>query len=75
VNPKLIGGQLGYTAVSMTTDDGYPMILYVSPQLAGLMPSGRIKADTRYTAVGRLQRTGDKKDQAGALWLFSYDEL
>jgi hypothetical protein len=75
VNTNITGGQLGYTAVSMTTDDGYPTILYVSPQLAGLMPSGKLKADTRYTAVGRLQRTGDKKDQAGALWLFSYDAL
>ncbi len=75
VNPRLLGGQLGYTAVSMTTDDGYPVILYVTPQLAGLMPSGPLKANVRYTAVGRLQRTGDKSKQAGAMWLFSYDEL
>jgi len=74
-NPKLLGGSLGYTAVSMTTDDGYPLILYVTPQLPGLMPAGPIKANARYTAVGRLQRTGDKAKQAGAMWLFSYDEL
>ena len=76
VNPKLVGGPLGYTAVSMTTDDGYPVILYVSPRLAALMPSGAIKAGGEYTLVGRLQRSGDAaKKQASALWLFSYDEL
>jgi hypothetical protein len=75
VNDKLVGGKLGYTAVSMMTDDGYPVILYVSPQLAVLMPSGKIRADATYTVVGRLQRTGDKKQQASALWLFSYDPV
>ncbi|MDB5686094.1 MAG: hypothetical protein JWR77_683, partial [Rhizorhabdus sp.] len=43
VNDRMLGGPLGYTAVSMTTDDGYPVILYVPPQLAALMPSGKIK--------------------------------
>lgn len=75
VNANLVGGELGYTAVSMTTDDGLPVILYVSPRLAGLMPSGPIKANAKYTVVGRLQRTGDKAKQASALWLFSYDAL
>lgn len=76
VNPRLIGGELGYTAVSMTTADGWPVILYVSPRLVGLMPSGALKVGANYTAVGRLQRSGDaKKQQASALWLFSYDEL
>jgi hypothetical protein len=75
VNANLVGGELGYTAVSMTTDDGLPVILYVSPRLAGLMPSGPIKANTNYTVVGRLQRAGDKAKQASALWLFSYDAL
>ena len=75
VNGRILGGKLGYSAVSMTTDDGLPVILYVSPRLAPLMPSGAIKADARYTVVGRLQRTGDRKDQASALWLFSYDQL
>ena len=74
-NEKLLGGPLGYTAVSMKTDDGYPVILYVSPRLAGLMPAGQIKNGQRYTIVGRLQRTGDKKDQAGAMWLLSYDPI
>jgi hypothetical protein len=75
VNEKLIGGALGYTAVSMTTEDGYDVILYVSPRLAELMPSGELKEGAAYTAVGRLQRTGDKKRQASALWLFSYDPI
>jgi hypothetical protein len=51
------------------------VILYVSPRLAALMPSGRSKEGARYTLIGRLQRTGDKDKQASALWLFSYDEL
>ena len=74
-NERLLGGELGYTAVSLKTDDGYPVILYVSPRLAGLMPSGGLKEGARYTLVGRLQRTGDKDKQASALWLFSYDQL
>ena len=75
VNERLLGGELGYTAVSMTTDDGYPVILYVSPRLAGLMPAGALRADAHYTVVGRLQRTGDRAKQASALWLFSYDPI
>jgi hypothetical protein len=75
VNERVIGGKLGYTAVSMTTDDGYPVILYVTPRLAGLMPSGALKEGARYTAVGRMQRTGDKDKQASAMWLFSYDPI
>ena len=75
VNDKMIGGQLGYTAVSLTTDDGLPVILYVAPRTAGLMPSGQLKAGARYTVVGRLQRTGDRKTQASAMWLFSYDAI
>lgn len=78
-NERILGGKLGYKAVSLMTDDGYPVILYVSPRLAGLMPSGALKAGQKYTLVGRLQRTGttgrDKGKQASALWLFSYDEL
>jgi hypothetical protein len=74
-NERLLGGELGYTAVSLKTDDGYPVILYVSPQQAGLMPSGKLKEGARYTLVGRLQKTGDKAKQASALWLFSYDQL
>ena len=75
VNPNVVGGQLGYTAVSMMTDDGLPVILYVSPRVAGLMPSGRIRAGARYTIVGRMQSTGDRKQQASAMWLFSYDPI
>lgn len=75
VNDKLVGGELGYTAVSMMTDEGLPVILYVSPRLAGLMPSGRIKEGARYTIVGRLQTTGDRKQQASGLYLFSYDMI
>ncbi|MES2494537.1 MAG: TPM domain-containing protein [Pseudomonadota bacterium] len=75
VNDKMLGGELGYTAVSMTTDDGYPVILYVSPHIAGLMPSGKLKAGAKYTMVGRLQRSGDRGKQASAMWLFSYDPI
>lgn len=75
VNDRILGGELGYTAVSMTTDDGYPVILYVSPRLAGLMPSGKIKVGGHYTIVGRLQRSGDRDKQASAMWLFSYDPI
>lgn len=75
VNANALGGELGYTAVGMKTDDGYPVILYVSPRLAGLMPAGKIRQGQRYTMVGRLQRTGDKDKQASALWLFSYDPI
>ncbi len=78
-NERILGGKLGYKAVSMMTDDGYPVILYVSPRLAALMPSGALKEGENYTLVGRLQRTGEtgrnKDRQASALWLFSYDEL
>lgn len=74
-NERLLGGALGYTAVSLKTDDGYPVILYVTPRLAALMPSGALREGQRYTLVGRLQRTGDKDKQASALWLFSYDQL
>ena len=75
VTPSIVGGPLGYKAVAMTTDDGSPVILYVAPQTAGLMPSGAIRNGQRYTVVGRLQRRGDKGKQASALWTFSYDPL
>lgn len=75
VNERVVGGELGYTAVSLKTDDGYPVILYVSPRLAPLMPAGALKEGQRYTLVGRLQRSGDKGQQASALWLFSYDPI
>lgn len=75
-NERLLGGKLGYTALSMTTDDGHDLVLYVSPRLARLMPSGAIRADARYTMVGRLQSTGDKASkQASSMWLFSYDPV
>lgn len=74
-NERILGGELGYTAVSMKTDDGYPVILYVTPRLAGLMPAGKLVRGQRYTMVGRLQRTGDKDKQASAMWLFSYDPI
>ena len=73
-NERLLGGQLGYRAVSLTTEDGYPMVLYVSPRLAALQPSGALKEGAKYTLVGRLQTSGDRK-QASGLWLFSYDQL
>ena len=75
-NQRLLGGKLGYTAASMTTDDGHDVILYVAPRLAPLMPSGQLKAGSRYTMVGRLQTTGDKASkQASSMWLFSYDPI
>jgi hypothetical protein len=75
-NARLLGGKLGYTAVNMMTDDGHDLVLYVAPRLARLMPSGALKNSARYTAVGRLQSTGDKASkQASTMWLFSYDEL
>ena len=75
-NERLLGGKLGYTAVSMTTDDGHDLVLYVAPRLAPLMPSGSLRNGTRYTAVGRLQSTGDKaSEQASSMWLFSYDAI
>lgn len=75
-NERLLGGKLGYTAVSMTTDDGHDVVLYVAPRLSPLMPSGAIKADTKYTMVGRLQSAGDKESkQASSMWLFSYDPV
>jgi hypothetical protein len=75
-NERLLGGKLGYTAVSMTTDDGHDLVLYVSPRLSPLMPSGALKNGARYTAVGRLQSTGDRKSkQASSMWLFSYDMI
>ncbi len=75
-NERLLGGKLGYTAVSMTTDDGHDLVLYVAPRLAPLMPSGALKDGKRYTAVGRLQSTGDKASkQASSMWLFSYDAI
>ncbi|RYD57528.1 MAG: hypothetical protein EOP60_04040 [Sphingomonadales bacterium] len=74
-NQRILEGQLGYTAVSMTSDEGLPVILYVSPRLAALMPSGQLKQGAKYTAVGRLQASGDRAKQASALWPFSYDEL
>jgi hypothetical protein len=75
-NARLLGGKLGYTVVNMMTDDGHDLVLYVAPRLAPLMPSGALKNGARYTAVGRLQSTGDKASkQASTMWLFSYDEL
>ncbi|MET0248299.1 MAG: TPM domain-containing protein [Sphingobium sp.] len=75
-NERLLGGKLGYSAVSMTTDDGHDVILYVSPRLAPLMPGGALRAGQAYTMVGRLQSTGDKASkQASSLWLFSYDPI
>ena len=75
-NERLLGGKLGYTAVSMTTDDGHDLVLYVAPRLAPLMPSGGLRNGARYTAVGRLQSTGDKASkQASSMWLFSYDPV
>ena len=75
VTPAIVNGPLHYKAVSMKTDDGYPVILYIAPHTAGLMPSGAIKLNQPYTVVGRLQRRGDKSKQASALWAFSYDPL
>jgi hypothetical protein len=75
VTPSIVNGPLAYKAVSLRTDDGYPVILYVAPRTAGLMPAGAIKAGQRYTVVGRLQRRGDKGAQASALWTFSYDPI
>lgn len=74
-NPKILGGELGYTAVSMMTDEGLPVVFYVSPRLAALMPSGALKEGQRYTTVGRVNSTGDRKKQASSLWLFSYDAI
>lgn len=75
-NARLLGGKLGYTAVTMTTDDGHDLVLYVAPRLAPLMPSGALKNGARYTAVGRLHSTGDKASkQASTMWLFSYDDI
>ena len=75
-NARLLGGKLGYTAVNMTTDDGHDLVLYVAPRLAPLMPSGALRNGARYTAVGRLQSTGDKASkQASSMWLFSYDAI
>ncbi len=75
-NARLLGGKLGYTAVSMTTDDGNDVVLYVSPRLAPLMPSGGLRQNATYTMVGRLQSTGDKASkQASSMWLFSYDSI
>jgi hypothetical protein len=60
----------------MMTDDGHDLVLYVAPRLASIMPSGALRDAARYTAVGRLQSTGDKASkQASTMWLFSYDEL
>jgi hypothetical protein len=50
------------------------LVLYVSPRLAALQPSGALGEGARYTLVGRLQTSGDKR-QASGLWLFSYDHL
>ena len=72
---RILGGPLGYTAVSMTTDDGLPLVLYVSPRTVGLQPGRRLRAGQRYTVVGRLQKRGDRKQQASGMWLFSYDPL
>lgn len=75
-NARLLGGKLGYTAVNMTTDDGHDLVLYVAPRLAPLMPSGALRNGARYTAVGRLQSTGDAASkQASTMWLFSYDAI
>jgi len=75
-NARLLGGKLGYTAVNMMTDDGHDLVMYVAPRLSALMPSGALKNGARYTAVGRLQSTGDKASkQASSMWLFSYDEI
>lgn len=74
-NERILGGPLGYTAVSMTTDDGLPLILYVSPRTIGLQPGGKLQAGQRYTVVGRLQKRGDRKQQSSGMWLFSYDPL
>jgi hypothetical protein len=75
-NARILGGKLGYTAVNMTTEDGHDLVLYVAPRLAPLMPSGALKAGANYTAVGRMQSTGDKASkQASSMWLFSYDEI
>lgn len=74
-NESIVSGPLGYRAVSMFTDDGYPIVLYVAPRLRELMPSGELQAGQRYTAVGRLQKRGDKQKEASAMWLFSYDQL
>uniref|UniRef100_UPI002B1E4DF3 hypothetical protein n=1 Tax=Pseudomonas glycinae TaxID=1785145 RepID=UPI002B1E4DF3 len=68
--------KLGYTAANMMTDDGHDLVFYVAPRLAPLMPSGALKEGGRYTAVGRMQSTGDEASkQASSMWLFSYDEI
>jgi hypothetical protein len=60
----------------MMPDDGHDLVLYVAPRLASLIPSGALRDGARYTAVGRLQSTGDDViKQASTMWLFSSDEL
>jgi hypothetical protein len=59
----------------VTTHDGYPVVLYVKPCLAGLMPIGKLKEGERSTMVRSLQRMDDKDKEATALRLFSYDPI
>ncbi|MCD9027256.1 TPM domain-containing protein [Luteimonas sp. BDR2-5] len=70
-----------WRAITVETEDGNEVTLYMQPQTEQLMPTGRLEAGKRYTFVGELTTPGQFHTNAGVqqgnaqLWLFSYDPL
>ncbi|MDR7193506.1 TPM domain-containing protein [Luteimonas terrae] len=70
-----------WRAITVETEDGNEVTLYMQPQTEQLMPGGRLESGKRYTFVGELTTAGQFHSGAGVqqgnaqLWLFSYDPL
>lgn len=70
-----------WQAVLAKTPDGQETTLYMQPQTASLMPSGKLQAGKQYTFVGQVNSTGRFHTDQGifqtnpSIWLFSYEAL
>lgn len=70
-----------WRAILARTDKGQQVTLYMQPQTASLMPSGKLQAGRQYTFVGQVKSTGQFHTDQGViqtnpeLWLFSYEGL
>ncbi len=80
VNPRIVADGR-WKAVLVKTDTGRETTLYMQPQTASLMPSGKLQVGKQYTFVGEVQSTGRFHTDQGVIqlnpsaWLFSYEAL
>ena len=71
----------GWKAVLVKTESGQETTLYMQPQTASLMPSGKLQVGKQYSFVGEIKTTGRFHMDGGVhqmnpgVWLFSYEAL